>query len=131
MKNKENTTDYINLSPLPKTWFIDIDGTILKHNGYKIDGYDTLLDGVNDFFKQLSENDKVILVTSRKKDQLQALKDFLANNNIKYDYILTNMPMGERILINDDKPSGLKCAYAISKKRDDKFIVNYKIDNQL
>ena len=28
------------------------------------------------------------------------------------------MPMGERILINDDKPSGLRCAYAIAPKRD-------------
>jgi len=27
--------------------------------------------------------------------------------------------MGERILINDDKPSGLRCAYAVSPKRDE------------
>ena len=34
------------LSTLPKTWIFDLDGTILKHNGYKIDGEDTLLPGV-------------------------------------------------------------------------------------
>jgi len=25
----------LKLSSLPKTWIIDLDGTILKHNGYK------------------------------------------------------------------------------------------------
>ena len=33
------------LSTLSKTWIFDLDGTIVKHNGYKIDGYDT----ANDF----------------------------------------------------------------------------------
>ena len=36
------------LSTLPKTWVFDLDGTILKHNGYKLDGEDTLLKGVKD-----------------------------------------------------------------------------------
>ena len=31
---------------LSHTWFIDIDGTILKHNGYLIDKKDTILKGV-------------------------------------------------------------------------------------
>ena len=44
----------LELSTLPKTWIFDIDGTIVKHNGYKFDGFDTLLDGVKDFFKELS-----------------------------------------------------------------------------
>ena len=30
------------LSTLPKTWIFDLDGTLLKHNGYKSDGIDTL-----------------------------------------------------------------------------------------
>ena len=34
------------LSTLPKTWILDLDGTIVKHNGYKMDGVDTLLPGV-------------------------------------------------------------------------------------
>ena len=40
----------IEVSALPKTWIMDIDGTICKHNGYKIDGHDTLLPGAKDFF---------------------------------------------------------------------------------
>ena len=37
---------------LSHTWFIDLDGTILKHNGYINANKDTLLDGVKDFFKK-------------------------------------------------------------------------------
>ena len=53
-------------SSLGKTWILDVDGTIVKHNGYKIDGHDTLLEGVKDFFQNLSRDDKVILLTARK-----------------------------------------------------------------
>ena len=37
------------LSTLPKTWVFDLDGTIMKHNGYKFDGYDTLLNGAKEY----------------------------------------------------------------------------------
>lgn len=41
----------IMVSSLPKTWILDLDGTIVKHNGYKIDGKDTLLQGAKQFFQ--------------------------------------------------------------------------------
>lgn len=115
------------LSTLAKTWILDVDGTLVKHNGYLIDGYDTLLDGVREFFEKIQPEDKIILLTARKEEYLEDLKNFLKENNLRYDYLLTDMPMGERILINDDKPSGLKCAYAVCKKRDEKLEieVNY------
>ena len=121
----------IELSSLAKTWILDIDGTLVKHNGYKIDGYDTLLDGVKDFFAQLSFDDKVILLTARKEELLPALKEFLKENNIHYDYLLTDMPMGERILVNDRKPSGLDMAFAINKDRDKNLNIAYKINEEL
>ena len=121
----------LEFSPLSKTWILDIDGTLVKHNGYKIDGYDTLLDGVKEFFETLSPNDKVVLLTARKEEYLPALKDFLAKNNIRYDFLLTDMPMGERILVNDRKPSGLDMSFAINKDRDSAFNVAYKINEEL
>lgn len=121
----------LEFSSLAKTWILDIDGTLVKHNGYKIDGYDTLLDGVSDFFKALPPSDKVVLLTARKKEYIPALKHFLAKNNIRYDVLLSDMPMGERILVNDRKPSGLDMSFAINKKRDDTFIVEYKINEEL
>lgn len=109
------------LSDLNKIWILDVDGTIVKHNGYKTDGYDTLLEGVKEFFDNIPPEDKIIFLTAREKKYLKDLKIFLKDNNIRYDFILTDMPVGERILINDTKPSGLKCAYAINKKRDEKL----------
>ena len=41
------------LSTLPKTWFFDLDGTIVKHNGYKTDGQDTLLFGAAEYLAEL------------------------------------------------------------------------------
>ena len=39
------------VSALGKTWILDIDGTVCKHNGYKLDGHDTLLPGAKQFFE--------------------------------------------------------------------------------
>ena len=121
----------LEFSPLSKTWILDIDGTLVKHNGYLIDGHDTLLDGVKEFFKKLSSDDKVVLLTARKEEYLPALKDFLAKNNIRYDVLLTDMPMGERILINDRKPSGLDMAFSVNKDRDAKLDIAYKINREI
>ena len=118
-------------STLTKTWILDIDGTLVKHHGYKIDGYDTLLDGVKEFFETLNPEDKVVLLTARKDEFLPALRNFLAENNIRYDYLLTDMPMGERILVNDRKPSGLDMAFAINKDRDMNLGIEYKINKEL
>ena len=121
----------LELSTLAKTWILYVDGTLVKHNGYKIDGFDTLLEGVQDFFESLNPDDKVVLLTARKVEFLPALKAFLAKNNIRYDFLLTDMPMGERILVNDRKPSGLDMSFAINKNRDDAFNIEYKINEEL
>lgn len=118
-------------STLAKTWVLDIDGTLVKHNGYKIDGHDTLLDGVKEFFAKINPEDKVVLLTARKEEYLDDLKKFLAENGIRYDFLLTEMPMGERILINDRKPSGLNMAFAINKDRDAKLEVDYLVNEEL
>ena len=121
----------LELSTLSKTWILDIDGTLVKHIGYKIDGYDTLLDGVKEFFEKLPPDDKVVLLTARKEEYLEDLIKFLKENGIRYDYLLTDMPMGERILVNDRKPSGLDMAFAVNKDRDDRFKIEYMLSETL
>ncbi len=121
----------LSFSTLNKTWIIDVDGTIVKHNGYIIDGYDTLLDGVKEFFNQINKEDKIILLTARTSEYTQALKRFLKENNIRYDYLINDMPTGERILVNDRKPSGLNTAFAINKNRNEKLNIKYKIEENL
>ena len=118
------------LSSLNKTWLFDVDGTIVVHNGYK-NGNDVLLEGVRETFDKIDKNDKIILLTSREEKYIPALKKFLDENNIRYDYIIPNLPYGERILINDNKPSGLVCAIAINKKRDEELKINYEIEENI
>ena len=108
----------LEMSSLPKTWILDLDGTIVKHNGYKIDGKDSLLSGAKELLSQIQDEDYVIIVTSRKLEYKELTESFLQENNIRYDHIIFEAPYGERILINDNKPSGLKMAYAIDTDRD-------------
>lgn len=106
------------LSTLGHTWIFDLDGTLVKHNGYLVDGFDTLLPGAIDFLKTIPEKDMVIILTSRKEEYREVTEKFLHNNGIRYDQIIFQAPYGERIIVNDDKPSGLKSSYAISGRRD-------------
>ncbi len=106
------------LSTLPKTWIFDLDGTIVKHNGYKIDGVDTLLDGVKEYLNEIPAEDFILVLTSRTDEYKDMTLSFLKENGIRYDEILFNMPMGERIVVNDRKPSGIDMAVAINLDRD-------------
>jgi len=106
------------LSTLAKTWVFDLDGTIMKHNGYKIDGYDTLLEGAKEYIDNLPMEDKIVIFTSRTDEYKEMTLKFLNDNKIRYDKILFNMPMGERIIVNDRKPSGLDMSVAINIDRD-------------
>ncbi len=106
------------LSTLPKTWIFDLDGTVLKHNGYKIDGVDTLLEGAKEYMDSIPEEDFILILTSRTDEYKEMTLAFLKDNGIRYDQILFNIPMGERIVVNDRKPSGIDMAVAINTKRD-------------
>jgi len=105
------------VSTLPKIWIFDLDGTLVKHNGYLMEG-DTLLPGVKEFFEKIPETDFIIILTSRSEEYREITENFLKENGIRYNVILFDLPQGERILINDVKPSGLLTAYAINKERD-------------
>lgn len=106
------------LSTLPKTWIFDLDGTILKHNGYKMDGTDTLLEGVREYLDTIPVEDRIVIFTSRTEQFRRQTLDFLRQNGIRYNDILFEMPMGERIVVNDKKPSGLDMAVALNMDRD-------------
>ncbi len=110
--------DELVLSTLPKTWVFDLDGTLLKHNGYKLDGEDTVLPGALEYLHAIPAEDKIIIFTSRTEEYKQMTLNFLAAHEIRYDEILFNMPMGERIIVNDRKPSGLDMSVAINIDRN-------------
>ena len=119
------------LSPLGHTWILDLDGTIVKHNGYKIDGVDSFLPNAKTFLESLPKDDIIIFLTSRTENERQLTETFLKSHQIRYHHILYNIPYGERILINDQKPSGLCTAIAISGERDNFEERKIRIDPNL
>lgn len=115
------------LSNLGKTWLIDIDGVIFKHNKYLEKNDDTVNTNFSLLFRKIKKEDKVILLTSRKSKFKEITFKTLKKASIKYDQIIFNLPKGERILINDIKPGGLKTAICMNTKRNDfpKYSISY------
>ena len=133
MKNFENKIE-LSISKLPHTWFIDLDGTFFKHNGYIKNKNDEITNGnVQKFLDQLSLDDLIIFTTSRDSSLSKLCEASLKNKIIiKQKYlIIYDLPPGERILINDSKPSGLKTAYAIPTSRDHFPEIKINIDSKL
>lgn len=128
---ENNLNKLVKLSPLNHTWLLDLDGTLVVHNGYKLYGEDVLLMGAEKFLKNIPKEDKIIFLTSRQEEFKKQTEDFLIKHNIRFDQIIYNLPLGERVLINDKKPSGLKMAVAVNTNRDEFLDVNFEIDNNL
>jgi len=119
------------LSTLGHTWVLDLDGTIVKHNGYKEDGKDSFLEGAIDFLHSIPDKDLIVFITSRTEDVREMTESLLKENGVRFDHIIYNAPYGERILINDDKPSGLRMSYGIRVDRDFPWSVLYTEDTTL
>lgn len=123
--------DKLRLSALGHTWLVDLDGTVLKHNGYKIDGYDSFLEGAEQFLKELPDKDMIVFITSRGEEYRKITESFLKEKGVRYEHIIFNAPYGERILINDNKPSGLKTGLCINRERDIWKDITVQEDNSL
>jgi len=108
----------LTMSTLGKTWIFDFDGTLVEHNGYKT-GEDSWLPGAKEFLQNISEEDYILILTARESKAREKTEKFLKQNKIRYNNILFEMPMGERIMFNDNKPSGLKMAYAVAPDRNE------------
>jgi hydroxymethylpyrimidine pyrophosphatase-like HAD family hydrolase len=89
--------------PDKDTLFLDIDGTLVAHNYSPEEQEDVILPGVRGFLD--ANRDKVVvIVTGRSPQEAQKALDTLSREgcylgNVKY--ILSDMPTGTRILIND------------------------------
>lgn len=112
MKNSE-----FKISSLDHTWIIDIDGTILKHNGH-ISNNEEILPGVIEFWKKIPPGDIIILLSARSNEHRESTLAFLISCGIRFDLAVFDLPHGERILINDCKPSGMNTALAVNIARD-------------
>ena len=108
----------LTLSTLGHTWIFDFDGTLVEHNGYKT-GEDHWLPGAKELLLNIPETDYVLILTAREKEAREKTEAFLKKHHIRYDDIKFGMPMGERILLNDSKPSGLRMSHAVECRRNE------------
>ena len=108
----------LRISPMPKTWILDLDGTLLVHDGPYIMGKDEFLPGAQEFLESIPKRDMIIFLTARSDYEKPHTMRFLKENNVRYDHIIFNAGEGERIMINDMKPDGLVTAYAVNTVRD-------------
>ena len=119
-----------------KTWFIDLDGTLLKHKtNNELDEIikkdprnshqnEELLKGVKDFF-EIIKDDCVVITTARDEHHKSHTISALHYLKIKYDKIIFGIGSAERIVLNDIKPIGdvqntieLNTAFSYNLKRD-------------
>lgn len=112
INKKVKNINSIQINKLNKTWIFDLDGTLVVHNGFKIFEKDILLEKTKESLNLIPDTDKIIILTARKSEYKEQTINFLKNNNIRFDDIIFDLPNGERILINDTKPSGYETAYS-------------------
>jgi hypothetical protein len=104
-------------SNLNRTWIVDLDGTVFKHNGFR-NGEDILLPGVKELWESFLPSDMIIIVTAREKKYKEITLKSLEKYKLRFDHIIFDAPTGERVIINDTKPQGLKTAIAWNVTRD-------------
>lgn len=105
---------------LSHTWFFDLDGTILKHNGY-LTNNDELLPGVNELWNSIPVGDCIIITSGRSEEYRESSLKILKDNGLRYNHAIFDLPLGERIVINDLKPDGLQTAIAWNVERNKGF----------
>jgi hypothetical protein len=111
------------------TLFIDIDGTILKHQkdatGAFTHEYGSALPGVVEKFNRWSGKGYcIILTTARRESMREATEKQLRSVGLFWDHLIMGIGMGRRIVINDMKViNGINypTAVGINLVRDEGF----------
>ena len=105
-----------------KTIFIDIDGTVLRHNGdlsSQIISDCPALDGVQKKFNDWNKKGYYIVLTTGRKECMRELtKTQLQKAGLFYDQLVMGLPRGQRILINDTKPDLKETAISFNVERN-------------
>ena len=104
---------------MPRTIFIDLDGTLVKHNYSPLVTQDSFLPGAVDFLRHArSAGHYCILTTNRSAEKSEAvLKELLTHYNFSFERVMFDLPVGVRILINDTKGTEVR-AIAVPVLRD-------------
>jgi hypothetical protein len=109
------------------TYFVDIDGTIIKYRKFSELGQ-TKPEPIQDVIDYLNEqftNGAVVIVTTARPDSYQLLTEHELNViGLKHNQIIMNCGRGSRIILNDLDPDNLEIprAVGINLKRDEGLI---------
>lgn len=121
---------------LNKTYFIDLDGTILKFQSQELldnavqrggDAYkhEKLLPGAREFLDSIGEKDCIVITTARTSEYIGHTLKALEYLDIPYDEIIFSITSGPRIVVNDTKDPGvvgnkleLNTAYGLNVRRN-------------
>lgn len=115
---------------MPKTFFIDIDGTIVPNlTNDQIDQIiltqpdylEELLPGVHHFFSSLKPDDTIIFTTARLESHRSFTEKTLKTHGISYHSLIMGLSCGERVLINDTPNVFYQKAVAVNVLRDTGF----------
>lgn len=97
------------MTEMKKTFFLDIDGCLIKHHGNlseQVNKKAKLLPGTLEMLnKWEAEGHKIILTTGRKESMRKKTEEQLADLGIFYDQLVMGLNRGERIVVNDSKPN--------------------------
>ncbi len=89
-------------------FFLDIDGTLLKHFGDKPRQFEDkieVLPGVQEFFSLCGKNGHIIILTSGRRESFRKQTEKqLKNACIPYDKLILGCSNAIRVLVNDTKP---------------------------
>jgi hypothetical protein len=110
-----------------KTYFLDIDGTIVKHRTtLEIDAKveDELLPGVLEMWSRFQLQDTIVLTTARLEKDREHTERIFQKYGLRFDKMIMGLPTGQRILINDTTDVMYPKAVAISVRRDEGFYFN-------
>lgn len=103
------------------TVFLDIDGTLVKHNYDPEQVPDVFVPGMLEWVKdKVDRNYEIILTTSRIPEHALLVIEMLRKEKIKA-MAVCNLGTGPRILVNDSKGEYPEMAKAIELIRDEGF----------
>jgi hypothetical protein len=113
-----------------KTFFCDIDGTLLKHHGHSclhkaMMSPPEILPNVIETLDNWKYNEHcIILTTGRPESMRRITEEQLEKVGIFYDMLIMGLPHGERIVVNDNKPTLSETAIGITVERNKGFTEN-------
>lgn len=90
-----------------QTFFVDIDGTLIhlsQRISYESDPSLVIAGSIEKLSEWRKQGHYIVLVTGREESRRMLLEKQLRDLNIPYDQLLTGLPSGPRVVINDKKP---------------------------